>query len=125
MVWIVLMKNDQGSTAPGEVDARIRGVIKDFIRSARSVQRLNHLPRIRIYDHKLPRIDHVSASEQAAHEQAMVNCVKTRGMGLRAYRDRPLGNNVALVGVDHIYGTLGFNTFPHFSITRLLHSVAN
>src|SRR5690348_2613559 len=83
MVGIVLVENNQSSAAAGEVDAPGWSVIEDFIGAAYGVQRLHDFSCVRVYDHKLPRIDDVSAPQPAAHEQPMVSCIEACGMRLR------------------------------------------
>lgn len=86
MVGIVLMKHEKRSAAAEEIDARSCRVVENFIRAACCIQSLNHLSRIRVYNHKFSGIDDVPTAEPAAHEQPMVSRIQPPGVTLRPPR---------------------------------------
>src|SRR5579859_1494538 len=123
MVWIVLVKNHQRSAAAGKVHTRSWGVVKDFIRSAYRVQRLNHFSCVCVYHHKLPWIDDVPAPEPASHEQAMVSRIQPGSVGLWSSCDGPLGNDGPFVGVNHLDYTLAIHDIAHAHVQPIRRTV--
>src|SRR5260370_2485694 len=117
------MKNDQKAAAAGEVDPRGWRVIKDFIGAGHGVQSLNHLSGIRVDDHKLARIDYVSASQPAAHEEAMVSRIQTRRVRLRASGDGPFGNDGAFIGVDNLDDTLAIHDVTQTDVQPICRTI--
>src|SRR5207302_10417275 len=93
-----------------------RSVIVDLIRPAYRLMRLNSLTSVCIEDHKFPGIDHVPSSQPAAHKQAMMRGVQTRGVGLRPTGDGPLGYHSAFVGVDDLDDAVTVHDISHANV---------
>ena len=124
MVRVQLLKYGHRASRPGEVDAlgwRVK--VDGVVGATHAVERLHNLSRLRIHYYQLSRFILMSTSnfasvwfDPAAHEQAMMDRVQTRGMRNGTASDWPLGDDSAFLQIDDRDVALTFYNIPHSDI---------